>query len=64
MRLLRSGSEEEQLLASGGLWILSFKEENKQILRNDPDSMEGECNAIKVQKMFKKFQMTYLYGRV
>ena len=42
LKLLQEGNEEEQVLASGGLWILSFKDENKRILKEDPECMEGQ----------------------
>ena len=41
LRSLQSNSNEEQNLSAAGLWILAFKDENKQLIKQDPKCMEG-----------------------
>lgn len=40
--LLRSSNVEEQSLAAAGLWILSFRHENKLLMKREPGCVEGE----------------------
>lgn len=40
--LLRSNNVEEQSLAAAGLWILSFRHENKLLMVREPGCVEGE----------------------
>ena len=41
IRLLQGENLEEQTLGTAGLWILSFKDENKLLLKEEPGCMEG-----------------------
>ena len=42
IKLAESGNDEEKNVAVSGLWLLSFKEENKMLLRDEPLFFEGE----------------------
>ncbi len=41
VKLLQSDIIDEQNLGTAGLWILSFKDENKQLIRDEPGCLEG-----------------------
>ena len=42
LKLLQSHNIDEQNLGAAGLWILSFNDENKLILRQQPECLQGE----------------------
>jgi len=41
VQLLRDGNGEERGLAAAGLWILSFNAQNRQIMLESPDCLQG-----------------------
>ncbi len=48
LKLLQSENVEEQNLGAAGLWILSFNEANKRILKSDPDTLQGELILVRL----------------
>ena len=48
LRLLQTGSDEEKSQAASGLWILSFRDENKALLRDEPLFFEGNQRVVLV----------------
>ena len=42
LRLAQSGSDEEKGVAVSGLWMLSFKEENKLLPKDEPSFFDGK----------------------
>lgn len=42
MKLLRSSNIDEQELGSNGIWILSFHDENKIMLKQEPECIQGK----------------------
>ena len=43
LRLLQTGSDDEKNQAASGLWILSFRDENRALLRDEPTFFDGKC---------------------
>ena len=56
-RLLHpSCSEEEQLLATQGIWVMAFNQENKKRIREEPGCVEGKHTI--------KWQTSFAYGGI
>lgn len=46
MQLLQSEDKEEPALATAGVWILAFRDENKRLMKDEPGFIDGNHKLI------------------